>query len=722
MASALSHPLAPEATISFSDLQFEVDPLARPGRDNRVVLGRGAHSVVYAATLRGEPYAVKVFPALALSAEEVAEFWREASLGFRLRHDHVVAVEGAAAEGGASGALSELALVMARMTGGTLDAWAASPEGRSAPRAARLRKLLDVALGLRYLHAHDVVHADLKPSNVLLDGDGRARLADLGLARVLRAGEVSRSTLRGGTALGTPLYMDPSLRAGGALSTASDVYALAILCWEVLVGAKPFADVLSRGVHSGDSLAALYSHVDAGGRPDVAAVRDSVLGAVLVAGWAAAPAARPSAGSVAAALKAALIAAHAAAAPPGAAAAAAPPALDEDPYECAICLETCKAPVTASCGAHNFCRACLAGHIRAPHSRPVPKCPSCMRPIQTDAAHLEVNRAIDAAIRARGAPQPQPSGPLTREQLILLPVPRLVQALEALRGDAVGTATACEMIVQRLGGEGLLEERRKVLAARGLGCDMLCAEFVAAGAPSAVVAAMRVYAESAEVARWGCTALRNLGSSDVGKAAVMAVGAPAAAIAALRAHPRSDGVAAWACALLGGLANDAGRDVIVAAGAPAAVISAMRAHSNSTIDDVAAYGCMALRNFSASASGAAASVAAGGVATVAEALSTHAGIDRVTRYGGQAQQLMQQHGSAGADKEARVRSADAALHLAAVPPRLEAAAAAVPIEAAGATADTEEEFSLCCVTFAIVCFPVSFYFLCKGCYEAACES
>ena len=230
------------ASLPFASLVFEQRARPRPERDSQLELGRGAGSVVYAATLRGEPVAVKTVPAHALSPAEVAAFWREADTQCRLSSDFVVQCEGAAVDVDESCTLEELALVLARMPGGTLEAWCASAAGRAAPRSVRLRKLLDVALGLRYMHSRDVVHADVKPSNVLLDDAGRARLTGLGFRR----GAAVRSSLRG--ARGTPLYTDPALRApeGSCVCAASDVYALAVLAWEVLAGALPFAITAER--------------------------------------------------------------------------------------------------------------------------------------------------------------------------------------------------------------------------------------------------------------------------------------------------------------------------------------------------------------------------------------------------------------------------------------------------------------------------------------------
>ena len=95
-----------------------------------------------------------------------------------------------------------------------------------------------VAAALRFLHARDILHGDVKPANILLDGEGRAGLAGFGRARLRRDGSVTHDTASG--AHGTPAYMDPALLDGsGLLTEASDVYSFGILAWEVLAGRRP---------------------------------------------------------------------------------------------------------------------------------------------------------------------------------------------------------------------------------------------------------------------------------------------------------------------------------------------------------------------------------------------------------------------------------------------------------------------------------------------------
>ncbi|KAG6826643.1 hypothetical protein H0H92_015018, partial [Tricholoma furcatifolium] len=99
------------------------------------------------------------------------------------------------------------------------------------PLASRVRLLLDVALGLKYLHARSIVHGDLKGVNILVNDSGRALIADFGLASILPASG------------GTVMYQSPEIFETEAYNTKeSDLYAYGCLAYEVFTGKPPFAD------------------------------------------------------------------------------------------------------------------------------------------------------------------------------------------------------------------------------------------------------------------------------------------------------------------------------------------------------------------------------------------------------------------------------------------------------------------------------------------------
>ncbi|RYG40611.1 hypothetical protein EON68_04010 [archaeon] len=308
-----------EAPSLSCEVQYKDIQLDRDEDDEQIELGRGAFGVVYAGRWKGEPVAVKKLR-LHVSMLEGGSFWREVETQMIARHKNVVTVYGAAVKPVRSDAdMRECAIVMDRMCCSLAAALHA--EGRaSAPVTlmqrslsslpARLRSLTEVARGLRYLHAHGIVHADLKPDNVMLDERGTAQLADFGLA-VHRpdAAARSRSSMRG--MRGTPLYMDPALAASAAASVrpASDMYSFGVLAWEACTQRLPYTDDADVGDDSGNKASGAsarapwlqnFGAATVGGIATRDALRavESLPPAVadmIEACWAAEPSARPTA-------------------------------------------------------------------------------------------------------------------------------------------------------------------------------------------------------------------------------------------------------------------------------------------------------------------------------------------------------------------------------------------------------------------------------------------
>jgi serine/threonine protein kinase len=110
--------------------------------------------------------------------------------------------------------------------------------------AARLVLFLEVLAAVAHAHANLIVHRDLKPSNVLVDGEGRVKLLDFGIAKLIEgdggAAESTELTHEGGRAM-TPEYAAPEQVTGGAITTATDVYALGTLLYVLLAGRHPAA-------------------------------------------------------------------------------------------------------------------------------------------------------------------------------------------------------------------------------------------------------------------------------------------------------------------------------------------------------------------------------------------------------------------------------------------------------------------------------------------------
>ena len=112
----------------------------------------------------------------------------------------------------------------------------------------RLRLFEQVCEAVAYAHRHLVVHRDLKPANILVDGDGRVRLLDFGIAKLLDhdAAVLTRTA----SVLLTPAYSAPEQISGGPITTAADVYALGLLLFELLAGCRPWPDTGSSLAHT----------------------------------------------------------------------------------------------------------------------------------------------------------------------------------------------------------------------------------------------------------------------------------------------------------------------------------------------------------------------------------------------------------------------------------------------------------------------------------------
>jgi non-specific serine/threonine protein kinase/serine/threonine-protein kinase len=102
---------------------------------------------------------------------------------------------------------------------------------------ARLRLFLQLATGVQFAHQHLVIHRDIKPANVLVTGEGTPKLLDFGIAKLLDPEAASaETTLR----LLTPDYASPEQVRGTAMTTASDVYSLGVLLYELVAGRRPY--------------------------------------------------------------------------------------------------------------------------------------------------------------------------------------------------------------------------------------------------------------------------------------------------------------------------------------------------------------------------------------------------------------------------------------------------------------------------------------------------
>ena len=196
-------------------------------------LGRGGMATVYKAYHANlDRYvALKVLhPAFLEDPNFLARFQREARLVAKLEHTNIVPVYDFSEHD------EQPYLVMKYIEGETLKAQLM----RGRLSVEQIWKVID-AVGAGLSHAHDegILHRDIKPSNVIMAKDGKAYLADFGLARIAQTGE---STLTSDMIMGTPQYISPEQAKGESdLDNRTDIYSFAVMLYEMVVGKVPFS-------------------------------------------------------------------------------------------------------------------------------------------------------------------------------------------------------------------------------------------------------------------------------------------------------------------------------------------------------------------------------------------------------------------------------------------------------------------------------------------------
>ncbi len=193
-------------------------------------IGTGGMGDVYLARdqLLGRQVAVKLLHhRFAEDQEFVERFRREASSAASLSHPNVVAIFDRGEWDGT------YYIAMEYLPGRSLKA-VVRERGPSDPAAA-IDIVVQILHAARFAHRRGVIHRDLKPHNVILDEEGRAKVTDFGIAR---AG-ASDMTLTG-SIMGTAQYLSPEQAQGHAVSAASDIYAVGIVLYELLTGVVPF--------------------------------------------------------------------------------------------------------------------------------------------------------------------------------------------------------------------------------------------------------------------------------------------------------------------------------------------------------------------------------------------------------------------------------------------------------------------------------------------------
>jgi serine/threonine-protein kinase len=191
----------------------------------------GGMSHVYRAKDRvlGRRVALKLLTEQGAADDETkARFLQEARMASNINHENIISVYDFGEEQGRP------FIVMEFLEGESLRD--ALRNGHLGDFQSRIEICLQIGRALDYIHARKIIHRDVKPENIHIDGEGKPRLMDFGIAKT----EGVQLT-RAGFTLGTPYYMAPEQVLAKPLTPQADIYAFGILLFELLTGAKPLA-------------------------------------------------------------------------------------------------------------------------------------------------------------------------------------------------------------------------------------------------------------------------------------------------------------------------------------------------------------------------------------------------------------------------------------------------------------------------------------------------
>jgi tetratricopeptide (TPR) repeat protein len=180
----------------------------------------------------GRPVAIKIihagrFASSAESAELELRFAREAAAAGKLTHPNIVSIYQLVED-------SEVQyLVLELVNGESLGKMLA--DGRARDEKTALSTLAQVADALDYAHSEGIVHRDVKPANILVRPDGRVKITDFGIARI-----VSQTVTQSGLTFGTPAYMSPEQIMSARVNGQADQFSLGVIAYEMLSGRRPF--------------------------------------------------------------------------------------------------------------------------------------------------------------------------------------------------------------------------------------------------------------------------------------------------------------------------------------------------------------------------------------------------------------------------------------------------------------------------------------------------
>lgn len=248
------------------------------------LIGSGGMGYVYRARRDDGRYQAEAALKVVASRFDAGRFLQEREVLARLQHPGIARLlDGGECEDGRP------YLVMELVDGQPIDRWA---DQRGLSLTARLALAVDAAQAVAYAHARAVLHRDLKPENILVDRGGQVKLLDFGVAKLLDR-EADADAAGAPTSAGyfTPRYAAPEQLACEGATTATDVFALGVVLFELLSDRHPFAgedgnrSSLIRRVLDGEALGLRRALAQQGRRADVGAARlrdlDAVLGRAL---------------------------------------------------------------------------------------------------------------------------------------------------------------------------------------------------------------------------------------------------------------------------------------------------------------------------------------------------------------------------------------------------------------------------------------------------------
>src|SRR3954452_12465539 len=209
-------------------------------------LARGGMAEVFLARdlLLDRPVAIKVlFPEFAADRSFVERFRREARSAANLNHPNIVSIYDWGEEEGT------YFIVMEYVEGRTLRQMIREDGPVPPRRAAEIGADIGAALG--FAHKNGVIHRDMKPGNVLISSSGQVKVTDFGIARA--ASNAQEALTQTGAVMGTATYFSPEQAQGRPIDFRSDVYALGIVLYEMVVGRPPF--------YNENPVAVAYQHV-----------------------------------------------------------------------------------------------------------------------------------------------------------------------------------------------------------------------------------------------------------------------------------------------------------------------------------------------------------------------------------------------------------------------------------------------------------------------------